>query len=148
MKPLITAVLLGCLTVTLHAKPVAFNAPDFDVRIELTDKAQSYLSQHNEVMQVRVTYADFYGVGMKVFGVFDYTFQGPAVIAMRDLKFSPQKLKTLKVADYEVHIMAASGHKSSHWNVLDCEFLQDNLSKLQYKTHTLRCGLVAETGQR
>ena len=148
MKQLITTFALACMALASHAKPVAFNAPDFEVRIELTEKAQSYLTTHKETMNVSITYADFIGVGGNVFGEFNRTYKGPAVIQMRDLQFSQKKLKTLTIADYEIHIGIGSGHQSSQWNVLDCEFLQDNISKLQHKNQTLRCDLIDEKRQR
>ena len=120
----------------------SFVAPDFDIQIELTERAQNHFKHHQESVHVQVTFANFYGVGMQVFGTFDYQLPGSASIPIRHLKFSPKRLRALKTADYEVHVDVKSGLRSSPSNLLACDFLQERISQLQNKTHTLRCDLT------
>jgi hypothetical protein len=144
LKLALTLITACAIFTSIHAaEPAAqFTKPSFDVVLQLTPQAEKYLKDNKEAAEVAITFSDFYGVGSYVFGKFSYTFAKSAEISVRDLKFLPKKINGLKVQDYEVHIDVGSTRKNSKSNVLDCEYIQAQISVLQNKKHTLKCGLL------
>lgn len=130
--------------------------PAFEIKLNLTEKAEKKLKDENESVIIDV---EFIGepnkriVQTKKYEIYDengdLTIGSKRVELERERRFkfenckvSKNLLQLLKNKTYEVRINVFSGRKSSEDNLLDCDFLQENIELIKNKEITLNGKLI------
>jgi hypothetical protein len=119
----------------------AITLPDFTIQVLLSDSATRYLLAHGELVAMSIDFADVVVPAENYLGSIRHEAPGAFLFPVREVKFDPKKIRTLRTKNYEVLVNVFSGRKVLHMNVLDCGFIQDVIENLQRKTHTVRCDL-------
>lgn len=115
--------------------------PDFSIKVLLDGSAKRYLSERSETLVVDVSFADEIGPAGNYLGSTRHEAPGETTFAVRGLKFDSNSIRMLRTSDYEVLVNVYSGRRSIDKNVLDCDLVQDSISKLQRRTHEVHCKL-------
>ena len=146
-----------------HMKPLTENrdsikAPSFKVQLKLSEKAKKELKAKKETVLVNV---EFIGTPTKKvlekykFEYYDENGQvtigkktiettKERVIEFDNCKISKGVLEILKNKTYDVRISVVSGRKSSEDNLLDCNFIQENIEKIKKQNIKINVKLIAE----
>jgi len=120
-------------------------APDFAVRIVLSESAKRVLLARSRSVIVQVSMADEIGPTGHYLAHFQRKIPGEATLAIRDIKFLPFSPKELSTLDYEVLIGAWLDGNAVDGKYLGCApTLQDVISKLQHRVHEIHCDLYGE----
>ncbi|MEL1256227.1 hypothetical protein AAEO57_20770 [Flavobacterium sp. DGU38] len=130
--------------------------PTFEIQLNLTQKAEKKLKDENESVIIDV---EFIGepnkriIETKKFEIYDENgdltigskrveLEKERTIKFENCKVSKSLLKLLKNKTYEVRINVFSGRKSSEDNLIDCDFLQENIELIKNKRITLNGKLI------
>jgi hypothetical protein len=136
----------------------SITVPSFKIQLTLSDKAEKELKAKNETVLVGV---EFIGTPKKKVDEkykFDYYDEnGQVTIGKRTIeitkarkieldscKISKGVLELLKNKTYDVRISIVSGRKSSKNNLLDCDFVQQNIEKIKSQNIKINGKLIAE----
>ncbi len=146
-----------------HMKPLTENkdslsAPSFKVQLTLSEKAEKELKAKNETVLVGV---EFIGTPEKKISE-EYKFEyydenGQVTIGKKTIEISKEReieldnckiskgvLELLKNRTYDVRISVVSGRKSSKYNVLSCDFVQENIEKIKNQNVKINGKLIVE----
>lgn len=150
-------VLMGCvcsIAIASQAAPTKdkVKVPAFNIDVTLTEKARTRLESGKETIVVlaALTGAPKRNASVTVneAGLVDLA-RGQITLsragqAKFDSLFVPvSKLAQLSSQDYDVNVNVFSGRRSSQNNLLECDFLDGKISKIQ-PVVTLKCGLIGE----
>lgn len=142
----------------LTANRDSITAPSFKIQLALSEKAEKELKTKNETVLVNV---EFIGTPKKKvpekykFEYYDENGQvtiGKKTIEItkdREIEFDNCKISTgvlelLKNKTYDVRISVVSGRKFSKNNLLDCDFIQENIEKIKSQYIKINGKLIAE----
>ena len=130
--------------------------PTFEIQLNLTQKAEKKLKDQNETVIIDV---EFIGepnkriTETKKFEIYDENgdltigskrveLEKERTIKFENCKVSKSLLELLKNKTYEVRINVFSGRKSSEDNLIDCDFLQENIELIKNKRIILNGKLI------
>ena len=136
----------------------SITAPSFKVQLALSEKAEKELKTKKETVLVDV---EFIGTPeKKVPEKYDFEYydeNGQVTIGKKTIeitkereiefdncKISKSVLELLKNKTYDVRISIVSGRKSSKNNLLDCDFVQQNIEKIKSRNISINGKLIAE----
>jgi hypothetical protein len=130
--------------------------PEFEILIELSDKAEERLASDNESIIVMAFFTgrpidkipakykdklDVDGLYLRNYSV-ELTDKRTAIF--KGVKFHKDLYNLLADKNIEILINVYSGRRASPDNILTCDLLQDNISNVAGKTFTLTGKLIGE----
>jgi len=128
--------------------------PSFQITIELTPKAERKLSNDNETIIVRaylsgepkdkVTSPLIDEMGLINLGESEVELKKQGTAKFENINVSREAFDLLKKKDFQILINVFSGRKSSDLNLLDCEILEESVTEVRAKKHTLKGKLIGE----
>ena len=125
--------------------------PEFAIEINLSEKAKAKLKKDNESTIVQAYFSgipkdtldsDYQKWGETNIGQHRIELWNSKIAYFKDLKISKKALEDLSDKNFEVLINVFSGRHSTTSNLLDCEILQENISKVKGKTHLINGKLL------
>lgn len=146
-----------------HMKPLTENrdsimAPSFKVQLMLSEKAEKELKTKKETVLVDIEFIgtpekrvtekykfEYYDEnGQVTIGKKNIQITKEREIEFDNCKISKSVLELLKDKTYDVRISVVSGRKSSEDNLLDCDFIQENIEKIKSKNIKINGKLITE----
>jgi hypothetical protein len=146
-----------------HMKPLTENrdsvtAPSFKVQLRLSEKAEKELKTKKETVLVDVEFIgtpeksitekykfEYYDEnGQVTIGKKNIEITKEREIEFDNCKISKGVLELLKDKTYDVRISVVSGRKSSEDNLLDCDFIQENIEKIKNQNIKIKGKLITE----
>lgn len=127
--------------------------PSFEIQLQLSDKAEKTLRQKKETVIVMAyflgipkdtTSKEYMESGEKSLGSKSIELTTERTAKFTGVKVAKKDVALLTDPDYRVLINIYSGRKSSENNLLDCEILEDSISKVKNKAHVLKGKLIGE----
>lgn len=128
--------------------------PSFEILIELDEKANHKMISQSETIIVS---AELFGtpkdsvdssllteLGELYLATPTIELDKPGVAKFDNIRISKTSYEALADRDFIVLINVFSGRKSSNDNLLNCEMLQEPISKVAGKTHSLKGKLIYE----
>lgn len=128
--------------------------PSFEIQIDLDEKANRKITSQNETIIIS---ADFFGtpkdsidsdvlteLGELYLATATIELAKPGTAKFDNIRISKIGYEALADKNFIVLINVFSGRKSSNDNLLSCEILQEPISKVVGKTHTLKGSLIYE----
>jgi phosphoenolpyruvate synthase/pyruvate phosphate dikinase len=128
----------------------------FEIELNLSEKAEKKLKDANETVIIQVEFVGYPEKKIsenKKYEIYDENGQltlGSKKVELkteRNVKFdnckiSKKLLELLKDKTYDVRITTFSGRKSSEDNLLDCDFLQDDIQNVKNKKLVINGKLI------
>lgn len=127
--------------------------PPFDIQLQLSDKAEKTLRQKKETVIVMAyflgipkdtTSKEYMESGEKGLGSRSIELTTGRTAKFSGVKVAKKDIEQLKDPDYDVLVNIYSGRRSSENNLLDCEIIEDAISKVKGKTHVLKGKMIGE----
>ncbi|NOT76283.1 MAG: hypothetical protein HOP08_15250 [Cyclobacteriaceae bacterium] len=128
--------------------------PSFDIEISLSDKAEKKLSNANETIIVQAYLSGtpkdsvvsnlIDEMGEVNLGSSRVELNKPGNAHFEGAKISTKAYSILKEKDFQVLINVFSGRRSSESNLIECEILQETITNIKAKKHTLKGKLIGE----
>ena len=125
--------------------------PKFEIEVRLSKKAESKILKDKETLIVR---AKFVGIPKDTtlteylkFGCVQVTDKNIELVKKRKaifqgIKFSKLAYESLSEKDIVLIINVYTGRKSSRYNLINCDLLEDNLSKIKNKRFIINGTLI------
>lgn len=127
--------------------------PSFSIQLNLSPKAEEKLKRSNETIVISAdvegkpkdtTDKFFQQWGYIVVGNSQIELTNERIATFNSVKISKAAYNSLAGKDVDVLIDVFSGRHSSQNNLLDCEFLQEPISKVRKQTNVLSGKLIGE----
>lgn len=127
--------------------------PKFEIEVNLNKKAESKIITDSETIIVR---AKFIGIPKDTtkleflkFGSIQVTEKNIELVKNRiakfkDIKISKSAYESLSEKDIVLIINIFTGRKSSKYNLIHCDLLQDNMSKIKNKRFIIKGSLIGD----
>jgi hypothetical protein len=130
------------------------SVPSFAVEVKLSDKARELLRQRKEKIIIS---AYFYGypkhnskckpsIGEAIIslGNSEKELITDGIVKFDRYRIVKKCLDSLVDSDYMINVHVASSRKTKGENLLDCGIIDDHISMLQGKMHTISCTIIGE----
>ena len=131
----------------------SIEVPPFGIQVQLSDKAERTIQKRKETIIVMAffmgtpkdtTSKEYLESGEKSLGSKAIELKDERTAKFAGIKMAKKDVGLLTDSDYRVLINIYSGRKSSENNLLDCDILEDPISKVKNKTHVLKGKLIGE----
>lgn len=127
--------------------------PSFEIEIKLSNKAEEKLKKSKETIIVAAyfsgipkdtTLKEYVKTGEYAIGSCEKELQNERIAKFEGIRFSRSLYDTLSAKSLVVLINVFSGRKSTKVNLLDCDILQDSISKIKGKRSVIKGKLIGE----
>lgn len=125
--------------------------PTFEIEVQLNDKAEKKLKTDKETIIVQAyfdgipkdtTQEEFIEWGKTHIGSHGIELSNSRVARFQNVKISKIAFEELQDKNFEVLINVFSGRKSSLYNLLSCEILQEGIETIKAKRSILKGELI------
>ncbi len=114
--------------------------PDFSIQVVLTEKAQKKMKKSKETIIISFEFGN--EISPDGDSIQDEIELVDTFVAnTKSIKIEPEKFLKFR-SDYEVLVNVYSGRKSSEYNLLSCDMIQDKITAIKGKTHDIKCDLI------
>lgn len=127
--------------------------PTFEIELDLSSKAEKQLHRKNETIIVQAyfrgvpkdkTNEEFREWGKIEITQYRIELESERIACFSDVRISKSTMDELESENVEVLINVFSGRKSSPYNILDVNILQEPINEIKGKKHTLIGKLLEE----
>jgi len=125
--------------------------PEFVIKLELSEKAESKLKKDKESVIVQAYFSgipkdtlneDYEKWGKIHIGGHNIELWNSKIASFKNIKISKQTFDELTDPNFEVLINVFSGRHSTTSNLLDCKIIQESIDSLKGKTHLIKGKLI------
>jgi len=136
--------LLSDSTFTVHGEQIKL--PTFQLELKLSKLAERELRESNESIVIVAFFSGKLKNGNDDFEIGKYSVEvtSERIVTLDNVYISTEKFEKLENSNFQVLINVYSGRKSSQFNILDVEILQEPIVKIKGKRHYLKGQLLTE----
>jgi len=138
--------LIADSTLTVHENKIKL--PTFQLELKLSKLAEKELKKSKEsiviVAYMRGTIKNSIEKNEYQIGEYSVEVTSERIITLDEVYVSKKKFDKLEDPNFEVLINVFSGRKSSQFNILDVDILQEPIEKIKGKRHYLKGRLISE----
>ncbi len=127
--------------------------PKFEIELKLSEKAEEKLLADKETVIVQALFfgipkdttlqsEEYQELGRLTIGSKTIELKKERIARFYNCKISKKTLKSLSDKNFEVNINVFTGRKSSSYNLIDCEFLQEGIDSVKNKRLVLKGKLL------
>ncbi len=129
----------------------SISVPPFDIEIKLSSRAAERLSRDKETIIIAAYFSgipkdknrkEYQDEGKIPLGSRTIELRGPGVAHFNNVQLSKKEFESLEDPDYEILINVYSGRHSSDLNLLNCDILEEPISKVKGTQHILHGDLI------
>ena len=129
----------------------SIDVPTFEIAVKLTGRAEKKLKKDHETIIVDASFsgiptdttrAEYQQEGQIPVGSHKIELSEPGIARFEGVKMSKADFESLANKDYEVLINIYSGRRSSPLNLLNCDILQEPISKIRGDKRVLKGDLL------
>ncbi|HMR58722.1 MAG TPA: hypothetical protein PLM56_16880 [Cyclobacteriaceae bacterium] len=127
--------------------------PAFEIEVTLSDAAQKKISYDKETIIVKAYLSgqpkdsaaiEVSEMGLLFLAEAQVELEGAGVARFDKVKLSKEAYEALADKDFEVLINIYSGRRSSEYNILNADLLQEPISRVTGERHALHAKLIGE----